>query len=57
MASHSDRDGVTGKDCRRCYTWKPLNDYYSSKINACTTFSSSLVYTTSSNVTIGPSGP
>ena len=29
MASHTDRNGITGKDCRRCYTWKPLNDYYS----------------------------
>ena len=26
---HSVRDDVTGKECRRCYTWKSLDDYYS----------------------------
>ena len=26
---HLVKDGVTGKECRRCYTWKPLDDYYS----------------------------
>ena len=29
MATHVERDGVMGKDCRRCYTWKALTDYYS----------------------------
>jgi hypothetical protein len=26
---HSVHDGVSGKECRRCYEWKPLDDYYS----------------------------
>lgn len=29
MATHAERDGVMGKECRRCYTWKPLIAYYS----------------------------